>query len=134
MGMNARFRVNNEADGVYNLSLTKTISRTSAVATIFWNSKAFQMFPHMTELLIRVLMKGCTGRILLRIVEKLFPEISPPFKLFPFSIDPIYDQIKITASDGSGMKHRSMNGNLWFTCNGPNMKNRYVEITFPNSK
>ena len=55
MGMNARFRVNSYTDGVFNLSLTKTISRNSAVNSIIWNSAVFQKFPRITELITRFL-------------------------------------------------------------------------------
>jgi predicted phosphodiesterase len=131
MGMNARFHVNHEADGVYNLSLTKTISRNSALTTMVWNSKVFQKFPQMTELLMRMLMKGFTGHIFYEIVKKRFPEISTPFLLFPFSTDPLYASVNITADDGSGMKHISNNGNLWFSCSCPDTRERYLEVILP---
>jgi hypothetical protein len=52
--------------------------------------------------------------------------------MIPFSSNSIYDQINIFADDCSGMKHISDNGNLWFTCNCPDNKDRFVEITFDN--
>jgi hypothetical protein len=132
MGMNARFRVNSYTDDVFNLSLTKTISRNSAVNMVIWNSVVFQKFPYITELMVRFLMKGFTGRILYLILNKMISGISTTFKMFPFSTNLMYEQVDFTADDGSGMKHISNNGNLWFTCNCPNIGERYVEVTLPN--
>jgi predicted phosphodiesterase len=129
LGMNARFRVNNYTDGVYNLSLTKTISRNAAVKEMLWNSKVFQKLPHVTELFVRFLMKGLTGHILSVILNKIFPDISATFKLFAFSINPLYEQVSITADDGSGMQHISTNGNVWFSCTCPRTGQRFVEVT-----
>jgi len=81
MGRNARFRVNSFTGSVFNLSLTKTISRDSM-----------------------------------------------QFKMFPFSTDFIYDNVGITADDGSGVRHISDNGNLWLSCNCPGSNERYVEV------
>jgi len=131
MGMNARFRVNHQAGDVYNLTLTKTISRNSAVTTMIWNSKIFQKLPHLTEFLTRMLMKGFTGHSFYEIVKKMFPEISQSFLLYPFSTDPMYASVNITADDGSGMKHVSDNGNLWFSCSSPDTRERYLEVTIP---
>jgi len=131
MGMNARFRVNSYTDGVFNLSLTKTISRNSAVNSIIWDSAVFRKFPRITELITRFLIKGLSGRILYLIFNKMISGIPTTFKMFPFSTNPMYEQVDITADDGSGMKHISNNGNLWFTCNCPNIGERYVEITLP---
>ena len=52
--------------------------------------------------------------------------------MFPFSTDPIYEQVTIMADDGSVIKHISDNGNLWFSCNGPQSGERYVEVTLLN--
>ena len=73
MGMNARFRINSENDGVYNLSLTKTISRTSAEKMMIWDSAIVPEIPHGTELLVRFLMNGAIGRVLYLILNKLNP-------------------------------------------------------------
>jgi predicted MPP superfamily phosphohydrolase len=132
MGMNARFRVNNYSNGQYNLSLTKTISRTSATTTMIWNSMLFEKLPHLTEFLVRFLMKGVIGRLFYAILNKVFPDVSLQFKFFPFSTDPMYAYVNLTADDGSGMKHTSGNGNLWFSCHCPESKERYVEVTLPN--
>jgi hypothetical protein len=131
MGMNTRFRINSENNGVYNLSLTKTISRASAEKMMIWDSALFQKFPHGTELLVRLLMNGAIGRVLYRILNKLNPGIPTTFKMFPFSTDPMYEQVNVTADDGSGMKHQSANGNLWFSCYDPNAGERFVMVTLP---
>jgi hypothetical protein len=128
MGMNARFRVNSYTNGVFNLSLTKTITRNSAVNNLIWNSSFFQKFPQITELITRLFMKGFTGHILYMILNKMIPAT---FKMFPFSTNPNYDQVVITADDGSGIKHISHNGNLWFTFNCPKIEECYVEIKIP---
>jgi hypothetical protein len=133
LGMNARFRVEDSKDGMYNLSLTKTITRTSAVDMMIWNSKVFQKFPGITELLVRFLMKGGTGCIFSFILKKIIPDISATFILFPFSSDPMYEQVTITADDDSGMKHQSANGNLWFSCSSPTIGEKTVIITLPES-
>jgi hypothetical protein len=132
MGMNARFRVNSYTNGVYNLSLTKTISQTSAVDMVIWNSEIFQKFPHITELCVRFLMKGFTGHILYCILNKIFPDLSTTFKMFPFSTNPLYEEVAIAADDGSGTKHVSLNGNIWFTCNCPDSQERSVKVTLPS--
>ena len=36
-------------------------------------------------------------------------------------------QVNFTADDGSGMKHQSANGNLWFSCNCSDSEERSVE-------
>jgi hypothetical protein len=131
MGMNARFRVNSQKDNVYNLSLTKTISRNSAVKMMIWDSALFQKYPHATELLIRFLMNGAIGRVLSSILKTICPEISPTFKMFPFSTDPMYEEVNVTADDDSGMRHQSANGNLWFSSNSPDSGERIVTVTLP---
>jgi hypothetical protein len=132
MGMNARFRVNSEKDTVYNLSLTKTISRASAEKMMIWDSALFQKFPQVTELLVRLLLHGAIGRVLYSIMNTLNPGISTTFKMFPFSTDPMYEQVWITADDDSGMTHQSANGNLWFSCNCPDSQERSVNILLPS--
>jgi len=124
---NARFRINSYDNFVFNISLTKTITRNSPINTIFWNSKLFKIFPNITELIARFIMSGITGRIL----TGLFKEKTAVFKMFPFSTDDLYDNINITSDDGSGVKHKSDNGNTWFTCNCPDGKERFVEVTLP---
>jgi len=131
MGMNARFRINSYVDGIFNLSLTKTISRNSAVNDIIWNSTVFQKFPFITELIYRFLIKGFTGRILNLIFNKTISLISTTFKLLPFSTDPMYQEVQIKSDDSSEIKHISNNGNLWFTCNCPNIVYHYVEVKLP---
>lgn len=131
LGMNARFRVNRYTDGVYNLSLTKTISRSSAFEMMIWDSEVFRNHPHITELAVRLLMKGLTGDILNIILTQMMPELSIPFTMFPLSTDPLYKQVDFTADDGSGIKHISKNGNLWFSCNSSNSNERYVELHIP---
>jgi hypothetical protein len=126
LGRNARFRVNSFSDGVFNLSLTKTITRNSPVKMVLWNSRVFERYPLLTEFFARFWMRGLLGKIFNWIFSKELPE----FKMLPFSTNSIYDQINISADDCSGMKHISENGNLWFTCNCPENKNRYVEIKF----
>jgi len=128
LSRNARFRVNNYSDGVFNLSLTKTISRNSPVNMMIWNSEFFQKFPIVTELLIRFLMKIFYGKIL----DKIISDDSVTFKMFPFSTDSIYGQVGVKTNDGSGVKHVSNNGNLWFSCNSPKSENLYVEVILPN--
>ena len=128
MGMNARFRVNSYVDGVFNLSLTKTISQNSAVNTRIWDSAVFQKYPRITELITRIFMKSIAGKIIYSVLNKKIPTT---FKMFPFSTDSMYDNVNITANDNSGMKHVSNNGNLWLTCNCPKNGLRYVEVTLP---
>jgi hypothetical protein len=129
MGMNARFRVNSYTDGVFNLSLTKTITRNSPVKNIIWSSAIFHKLPRITELTTRLLMKGVIGRILYLLLNK--PGISATFNMYPFSTDPMYKQMDIIADGGSGMKHTSRNGNLWISCNCPNTGERYVNVILP---
>jgi hypothetical protein len=124
LSRNARFRVNSVSDGVFNLSLTKTISRNSAITMMIWESAVFKRFPFITELIARFLMNGFTGRVL----DLIFSGETAVFKMFPFSTDPMYDHIDIIADDGSGIKHISDNGNLWLSCNCPDSKERYVEV------
>jgi hypothetical protein len=99
---------------------------------MIWDSALFQKFPHGTELLVRLLMNGAIGRVLYLILNTLNPGISTTFKMFPFSTDPLYQQVNITTDDGSGMKHISNNGNLWFTCSCSNIKERSIMVTLPN--
>ena len=126
LGRNARFRVNSYSDGAFNLSLTKTITRNSPVKMALWNSRVFERYPLLTEFFARFWMNGLLGKVFNWIFSKELPE----FKMLPFSTNSIYNQIKIVADDCSGMKHISDNGNLWFTCNCPDNKERYVEIRF----
>jgi len=132
LGMNARFRVNSYTDDVFNLSLTKTISRNFALTSIIWNSKIFQKFPHVTELFVRFLMKGLTGCIFSSFLNKMVSGIPSTFTMVPFSTNPLYEHAVITADDGSGIKHISPNGTLWFTCNCPNSGERSVEVVLPS--
>jgi hypothetical protein len=132
-GMNARFRINGHTDTTYNLSLTKTISRNSAFLSMMWDSPMYQNNPLITDVLVRLLMKGLTGHVLHTIVQKLIPKVPPTFMVFPFSTDSLYNQVTMTADDGSGMKHVSKNGNLWFSCNGPDTSERSIEVTIPSS-
>jgi len=130
MGINARFRINNYNDGIFNLSLTKTISRNSPLNEISWNSAVFKKFPHITELITRFFINS---KIFHLIFSKTISKASPIFKLYPFSTDPMYEQVEVKADDGSELKHISLNGNLWFTCNCPKNDNRYIEIKIKNS-
>jgi hypothetical protein len=129
LGMNARFRVDSYNDRVFNLSLTKTISRTSAISMMLWNSAFFEKYPYLTEVLVRLLMNTIMNRILFQLLNLLIPAT---FKMFPFSTDPKYAGVTITADDGSGMKHASLNGNLWFSCNCPTIDERHVQVTLPS--
>lgn len=131
MGMNARFRIDNQQDNVYNLSLTKTITQTAAVEMALWNSKIFQRHPRIIELCYRFLMKGVTGYVVELILNKIISTLPATFSLFPFSTSPLYEEIGIRADDGSGVKHKSSNGNIWLTCNCPIGENRAVEVTLP---
>ena len=124
LSRNARFRVNSYKDNVFNLSLTKTISQVSAVDMALWNSMIFKKFPLFTELNSRFLINGLTARILSLILKRT----NIDFKMFPFSTNPMYDYVNITADDGSGLKHISDNGNQWYTCNCPDNNERYVWI------
>jgi hypothetical protein len=131
MGMNARFRVNSYIDGTFNLSLTQTVSHASVLSTMIWDSKIFQKFPFITELSVRFLMKGLAGRLLMVILNRMISERYLPFKMFPFSTNPLYEEVSIVADDGSGMTHRSRNGNLWFSCNCPGETERFVKVLLP---
>jgi hypothetical protein len=79
----------------------------------------------------RFLIKGFTGDIFYFIFNKVIPRNYTTFKMFPFSTDSMYNQVDLAADDGSGVKHTSNNGNLWFSCNCPNIKERYIEVTLP---
>lgn len=133
LGMNARFRVKGYTTGVYTLSLTKMISRNSAFNALLWDSSLFQNYPYMTELLLRFLIRGVPDSLLNTVLQRMFPDRAIPFKLFPFSTDPLYEHMTITADDGSGLKHISKNGNLWFSCNSPTSTERFVQISLPSS-
>jgi hypothetical protein len=128
MGMNARFRVDSYHDGVCNLSLTKTITRTSPLAMKLWNSTFFKTYPVLTDLLVRLLRNTAVNTLLMTLLNWLLPST---FKLYPFSTDPMYAQVTITADDGSGTTHATRNGNLWFSCNSPILVERQVHVTFP---
>jgi len=131
LGMNARFRINGYTDDVYNLSLTKTISRTSAIDMAIWESKIFQDFPRITEVCFRVLRKGLTGRILYLVLTKMFPDVSTTFEMISFSTKSMYEEVNVTADDGSAIKHVSNNGNIWFTCHCPHIESHFVEVKIP---
>ena len=130
MGMNARFRINSHTNITYNLSLTKTISRVSPVAIAIWNSKIFALFPRITELFVRFLMAGGSGPLCSLFFQKIIPNASLMFTLFPFSTNSMYEDIEIIADDGSAVRHYSNNGNLWFSCNCPDSKEKFVEVYF----
>jgi predicted phosphodiesterase len=131
LGMNARFRINSYQDNTYNLSMTKMISRNSALKQMIWDSSLFQKMPRTIELLTRFLMNGAIGHIFMNILERLYPEASTTFKMIPFSMSPLYDSVTFTTTDGSALKHKSDNGNLWFTCDYPKIGDSYIHITFP---
>ena len=61
------------------------------------------------------------------ILAKTISRYSSDFKLFPFSIDPIYKYIGICANDDSGIRYDSENGNSWLSCNSLD-KNEQVRI------
>jgi hypothetical protein len=125
---NARFRINNYNDGIFDLSLTKKISQNSVAMMLLWNSKIFQKFPLLTEFKARFLMKGFSGLIVNMMLHKIILKNPINFKMFPFSTDSIYDQIHITADDCSGTKHVSNNGNIWLSCNCPIRNERNLRI------
>ncbi|UCF50379.1 MAG: metallophosphoesterase [Thermoplasmatales archaeon] len=125
LSRNARFRVNHINDGIFNLSLTKTISRNSPVDMVVWNSKIFNIFPFVTEKISRLILSGITGRIF----KSIFKDESLIFKMIPLSTDSLYNNINITADDNSGKKHIGSNGNIWLTCKCPDENERFVEIT-----
>ncbi len=131
MGMNARFRINNIIDGVYNLSLTKTLTRASPIDMAIWNSKMFKNFPKITELCSRFLKNGVTGFLFYFLLQKILPEIPTTYQLFPFSTNPVYTEVQVVADDGSATRHVSNNGNIWFTCTGPYHGNRFLKVAFP---
>ncbi|HVQ00438.1 MAG TPA: metallophosphoesterase, partial [Candidatus Thermoplasmatota archaeon] len=120
LGMNARFRVDGYQDGVFHLSLTKTITGTSPVAMRLWNSTFFTTHPILANLLVYFLSST--------LLDWLMPST---FKLYPFSTDPMYSQVTVTADDESGVTHITNNGNLWFSCNGPLLAERKVQVTLP---
>jgi len=121
---NARFRINSVNDNIFNLSLTKTISKNSPENMVIWNSELFNNHPFLTELFSRLLLSGFTGKIF----NWIFKDATAEFKMFPFSTDPIYENINITAEDGSGEKQISSNGNIWFSCNSPKNKQLFIEV------
>ena len=52
---------------------------------------------------------------------------STTFKMFPFNYN--YNNLQITASDASGVKHYADNGRTWVTCNTPSSE-LDVEVTY----
>lgn len=131
MGMNARFRINNIIDNVYNLSLTKTITRASSFEMTMWDSQMFRNYPKITELCVRFLTKGIPGFLFNLLFQSILEEIPPTYHLFPFSTNPVYTGVQVVADDASALRQVSSNGNLWFTCNGPSQQNRFLKVTFP---
>jgi len=131
LGMNARFRINSHYENVYNLSLTKAITRVSTEKMMIWNSHLFQAFPRATEFFVRLLMHGAIGQVFSAILRALNPGFSSTFTMFPFSTATMYEQVKIVADDGSGMTHQGTNGNLWFSCNGPDFGEKIINVTLP---
>ncbi len=131
MGMNARFRINNIIDNVYNLSLTKTITRASSFEMTMWDSQMFRNYPKIAELCVRFLTKGIPGFLFNLLFQSILEEIPPTYHLFPFSTNPVYTGVQVVADDGSALRQVSSNGNLWFTCNGPSQQNRFLKVTFP---
>jgi hypothetical protein len=99
------------------------------------NAKKTESFHVLDNRLIvglpNILIHGAIGRVLYSIINTLNPGISTTFKMFPFSTDPIYEQVWITADDDSGMTHQSANGNLWFSCNCPKIKEHFVTVILP---
>jgi len=129
LSRNARFKVNSYTDDVFNLTLTKTISRNSPVKSIIWNSELFKKHPIATELIFRLLFHGRIGKLL----EYIFKDATAEFKMLPFSTDSMYNKINISADDCSGIKHIGENGNIWLTCNCPlDNEIRYVEVILPS--
>ena len=126
LGRNARFKINNYSNEAFNISLTKTISGYSPVKMAIWNSNIFKKNPIITEFFSRFLFHGLTGKL----IDLLFTKKTAEFKMFPFSMDEMYENIKIVSDDGSGAKNISKNGNIWLTCNCPDNEERFVEITF----
>ena len=126
---NARFRVNSVNDNIFNLSLTKTVSRISPEKLVIWNSELFDKYPFFTELFSRFLLSGFSGKIF----DWMFKDETLEFKILPFSTDSIYDTMNIIAVDDSGKKHISSNGNIWLTCNSPKNKEFFIEVFLPPS-
>ena len=92
-----------------------------------WNSDIFQKNPIITEIIFRFMMKSKLGK---KIIDKIISDSSynSIFKMFPFSTDPIYENIDIIAQDNSGKKHLTNNGNIWLSCNSPKNEYLFVEI------
>lgn len=130
MGMNARFRINSHTNSTYNLSLTKTISRVSPVTMAIWNSKMFTYFPRLTELCARFLIACSTNLACSAFYQKLKSDFSLEYMLFPFSTDSMYEDIEVTSSDGSALRHSSTNGNIWFSCFCPDSTEKFIEVNF----
>ncbi|KYK21319.1 hypothetical protein AYK21_04995 [Thermoplasmatales archaeon SG8-52-2] len=126
---NARFKVKSVNDNIFNLSLTKTISRISPEKMVIWNSELFEKYPFITELFSRFLTIGLSGKIFNLILNNETSE----FKIIPFSTDSFYKNINITVEDGSGKKYTSSNGNIWLSCNSPKNKEYFIEIFLPSN-
>ena len=133
LGMNARFRITRQNETVFNLSLTQTITRCSPEKMMIWDSAVFQRFPRLVELFVRVLMHGAIGHVLSMILNTIDPDISSTFELFPFSTNHLYEEVTLKAIDGSGIRHQSRNGNIWFTCDCPTTEEKLLTITFPKT-
>ncbi len=130
MGLNARFRVTT-TDGGYELTLTKTLTRTSPLLMRIWESPVFQKMPRATELLVRVMLAAGMDTLLKTLFIRNDSDLCSTFELLPFSTDPLYSGVNVTAMDGSGIRHQSLNGNLWWSCNGPDLGETIVRVRFP---
>jgi hypothetical protein len=63
-------------------------------------------------------------------LTKTTSKCSHKFKIIPFSNDKIYDFLNILSEDGSGVRHSSKNGNIWLTCNCPDIDDKKVKFSF----
>ena len=63
-------------------------------------------------------------------ITKTTSKFSKIFKIVPFSTDSIYDFLNIKSDDNSNIRHVSKNGNIWLSCDCPDIEENYIEISF----
>lgn len=132
---NARFRINSYSQGILNLSLTKTITRTPSTP------QQDPLTPNSLNLLVQNIFsnKIIIGSILFMVLILLIhfwksshQPYTSLFKLIPYTTNVLYHQINISADDHSAIKQTSPNGNIWFTTTLPKNTERNLLIFIPN--
>jgi predicted MPP superfamily phosphohydrolase len=126
LGQNACFQITNHTQNTVNITLTTTITHTSPALMTIWQSTLFKHHPIITERLTRILL-AIAPQFLKHYIT---PNATSTFNLFPFNTNPSYQNVTLTAQDHSNKTHVSPNGNIWWTCPGPDTSERRLQITF----